>query len=94
MKAALDNYDKAIEYEDNEPLFYIRRGLALAKTNQVAKALADMNAAVSLNAGNGEAYYYRGIIKSRSGQPPCDDFATALKHGYKQADEAIAKYCH
>ncbi len=94
MKGALDNYDKAIEYEDNEPLFYIRRGLALAKTNQVAKALADMNTAVSLNAGNGEAYFYRGIIKSRSGQPPCDDLVAALKHGYKQAEEAIAKYCH
>lgn len=93
IKDALDNYSKSIGFEDNEPLFYIRRGLAFAKANQIAPAMNDLDKAVSLKPGNGEALYYRGIIKTRSGQSPCDDLHNALKYGYKAAAEAIAKFC-
>ena len=93
MAGAMENYNKAIAYEDNEPLFYIRRGMAYAKGNQVAQAMDDLNRAVSLNPNNGEALYYRGIVKYKSGQSPCDDLSNALRHGYKQATEAIAKIC-
>ena len=94
LKGALDNYNKAVEYEANEPLFYIRRGLVLAKTNQLAPALNDLNTAVSLKPNDGEALYYRGIVKYRAGQNACDDLRNSLKAGYKQAEEAIVKFCH
>ena len=93
ISAALENYSKAIAYEDTEPLFYIRRGLALAKTNQAGPALEDLNKAVSIKPDDGEALYFRGLIKYRSGQNACDDLHNALKYGYKQAQDAITKYC-
>jgi tetratricopeptide (TPR) repeat protein len=93
IQSALVNYSDAIKYEDTEPLFYIRRGLALAKTSKNQQALSDLDKAVSLNTGNGEAFYYRGIVKYRSGQNPCDDLNTALKHGYKDAAAAITQFC-
>ena len=93
IQAALDNYNDAVSYEDTEPLFYIRRGLVLAKLSRNQQALTDLDKAVALNSSNGEAFYYRGIIKYRSGQNPCDDLNTALKHGYKEAAEAIAQFC-
>ncbi len=94
IQASLDNYSEAITYEGTEPLFYIRRGLALAKMSRYPQAINDLNKAVSLNPNTGEAFYYRGIVKYRSGQGPCDDFNTALKHGYKQAADAIAQFCN
>ena len=93
VSGALENYNKAIAFEDTEPLFYIRRGLALAKTNQATPALNDLNKAVALKPDDGEAYYFRGLIKSRTNQEPCSDLHNALKYGYKQAQEAITKYC-
>jgi len=94
LPEALDCFNKAIENEDSEPLFYIRRGLIYAKTNQSQPALNDLEKAVALNPSNGEAYYYRGIVKYRSGQNPCKDFHYALNHGYKDAQAAIENLCN
>ena len=91
---AIDNYNKAILYDDTDPLFYIRRGMIYGKTKQNEAALNDLNMAVGLRSGNGEALYFRGIIKYHAGQNPCDDFMEALNCGYKQAQEALAKACH
>lgn len=93
LPGALENYNKAIQYDDKDPLFYIRRGLAYGKMNQAQSGLNDLNMAVGLNPNNGEALYYRGIIKYRLGQSPCDDFNGSLRHGYSQAREAIEKFC-
>ncbi len=92
--SALENYNQAISYEGNEALFYIRRGLLFAKTDRAAQALSDLNQAVTLNPNSGEALYYRGMVKYRAGQSPCADLQSALTHGYKQAGEAINKFCH
>ncbi len=91
---AMDNYNKALEYEPGEPLFYIRRGLLYAKNNQAEIGLRDLEKAISLSPRNAEAYYYRGIVKSRAGKNPCNDFNIALKRGYKPAQEAISKFCN
>jgi len=90
---AMENYTKAIQFESKEPLFYIRRGLLLAKAKQNEAALKDLNTAVELNPDNGEALYFRGIVNFRNGHDPCGDFRNALNHGYKQAQEAIDKAC-
>ncbi len=93
IQGALENYEWAVTYENTEPLFYIRRGLVLAKMNRYAPALNDLNRAVSINRSGGEALYYRGMVKYRAGQSPCEDFQAALKNGFKEADAAIAKFC-
>jgi len=93
MDAALDNYNKAIEYESAEPLFFIRRGLLYGKMRKNTPAINDLNTAVALNPANGEALYYRGIIKYQNGISPCADLQGALQHGYRQAQPAIDKMC-
>jgi tetratricopeptide (TPR) repeat protein len=93
LERALENYNSAIQYDDKEPLFFIRRGLANGKANRGSLALADLNTAVTLNKDNSEAFYYRGMIKVKVGQSGCDDFRTALRLGYRQAQAAIDKFC-
>lgn len=90
---AMDNYNRAISYDDKEPLFYIRRGLLFVAMKQNQPALSDLEKAVSLNSESGEALYYRGIVKYQMGQSPCPDLRNALNHGYKQAGETIGKLC-
>jgi tetratricopeptide (TPR) repeat protein len=90
---ALSNYTKAIQNEDTEPLFYIRRGLLYGKTKQNTLAINDLNAAVDINPANGEALYYRGVIKYQAGFSACNDLKNALQHGYTQAQDAINKMC-
>jgi tetratricopeptide (TPR) repeat protein len=91
--AALDNYNKAIQYDDKEPIFYMRRGLLYAQLKQQAKAINDLNSAVGLNPGNGEALFYRGTVKHQFGLNACDDLRQALKQGYMPAERAIAAIC-
>lgn len=92
-KAALGDFSRAIQYDSNEPLFHVRRGLLFGKLGQMPQALSDLNNAVALNPANGEALYYRGIVKSQSGQDPCGDLRDALNKGYRQAQEALSKMC-
>jgi tetratricopeptide (TPR) repeat protein len=93
MPEAIDYYSKAIQYDGTDPLFYERRGMVYGRTRQNAEAISDLDKAVDMNPGNGEALYYRGVIKYHSGQEPCNDLKAALDHGYKQAAEAIEKAC-
>ena len=93
INGAMDNYNKAIEYDGKEPLFFVRRGLAYAKMKQTGAAMDDLNTAVALNPGNGEALYFRGVIKAHTGQNPCDDLRRAVSCGYKNAAEALGKAC-
>ena len=88
-KEAMNNYNQAIQYEDTEPLFFIRRGLLYGKLKQNTQALRDLNAAVALNPVNGEALYYRGVVKYQSGMSACADLERALQFGYKGAAEAM-----
>jgi tetratricopeptide (TPR) repeat protein len=90
---ALESYSKAIEYEATEPLFYIRRGLIFSKMQKDAPALEDLNRAVELKPNNGNALYYRAIVKYRSKQSPCADLQAAAANGYKGAREAMEKLC-
>ena len=93
MPEAIDYYSKAIQYDGTDPLFYERRGMVYGRTRQNTEAISDLDKAVDMNPENGEALYYRGVIKYHSGQEPCNDLKAALDHGYKQAAEAIEKAC-
>jgi len=93
MPEAIDYYSKAIQYDGTDPLFYERRGMVYGRTRQNTEAISDLDKAVDMDPENGEALYYRGVIKYHSGQEPCNDLKAALDHGYKQAAEAIEKAC-
>lgn len=90
---AIEYYTKAILFEGNEPLFYIRRGLAYTKMSQSQIALDDFNKAIALDPKNGEAYYYRGRIKGNLGQSGCVDLKMAVSRGYKVPAEIMQQSC-
>lgn len=92
--AALDAYTKAITLNDDEPLFYLRRGLVHAKLGRNKEGIRDMSHAIKQNPSYAEAWYWRGMIKHRSGQMPCDDLNQARNLGLSQATDALMEICN
>ncbi|MCB0698706.1 MAG: tetratricopeptide repeat protein [Chitinophagales bacterium] len=78
LPEAEQEYGLAIRYEGKEPLYYLRRGLVYAKQRRVDDAMTDINKAISMNNLYTEAYYWRAMVKYRSGQNPCQDLQIAL----------------
>lgn len=93
LQSALDNYNKAISYDDNDPLFYLRRGIVCARLNQNSQALGDLSIAIDKKPDNGAAWYWRGMVKANVKQAPCNDLNHALRLGYADAKDAIARFC-
>jgi protein O-mannosyl-transferase len=94
QEEAMKCYNQAIVLSANEPLFYMRRGILFGKMNNFPSAISDLDVAISLNPGNGEALFYRGIFKHKSARGgACQDLERALKYGYMRAKAAIADIC-
>ncbi len=92
LQGALNSYTQAIQNSEDEPLFYLRRGVVNAKMNQNAAALSDLDAVLQTKP-NAEGYYWRGLVKHSINQSPCEDLQRSLQMGYKEAAEAIAQFC-
>lgn len=92
-KTALEYYNKAVEIDSREPLFYIKRGIAFGKMKQYSLATGDFDVAILLQPSSGEAYYFRGMIKYQAGQSPCEDLRNALQRKYQRANEAYNSLC-
>lgn len=90
---ALNEYSTAIELDNTDPLFYLRRGLVHAQTGDTKSAINDMSSAIQLNNNFAEAWYWRGMIKYRTGQNPCDDLHKAKLLGLKEAGAALTQIC-
>lgn len=91
---AIGNYDKAIALDPGEALFYVRRGAAYCKAEQFTSSLPDLEKAMEMDASNGEAYYWRAMVKYRTKQGPCDDLQMAAQRGYGEARAAMQHLCH
>lgn len=91
---ALEEYNKAIEIDARESLFYVRRGATLVKLKQFAPAIADLNTSLELDASNGEALYWRGIARHEMGQDACRDLRNALQRRYTPAQQALDQWCN
>lgn len=90
---ALQLYNKAISYNTQEPVFYLRRGATLCKMKEYMPAIADLNTAIELDATNGEAFYWRGIARHEAGQEACSDLHNALLRRFAGAQAAINDLC-
>jgi protein O-mannosyl-transferase len=90
---AMEDYSKAIAYDDHEPIFLMRRGILQAKNGHKKAALIDLDKAVALKPDNGESLYYRALMQYSLGQNPCEGLHEALRNGYSRAGEAIEKIC-
>jgi tetratricopeptide (TPR) repeat protein len=93
LQNAIDNYTKAIAYQSDDPLFYMRRGIAYAKVTQTVAALSDLDKAIQMNDKNAAAWYWRGMVKYRTNQSPCADFDNAVRLGSKDAVAAKQEIC-
>ncbi len=93
-ESAIVEYTRAIELESTEPLFYLRRGLILAQQNKNREAIRDMSSAIQIRPGYSEAWYWRGMIKYRSGEMPCDDLNQARNLGLPEATDALMEICN
>ena len=63
---------------------YLERGVLYLQTNKLPEALADLNNAIKLNERSGEAYYYRALYYTQTGNAAAaqQDGAKAKSLGY------------
>jgi len=90
---AINSYTMAIERESGEPLYFLKRGVLNAKTNRNNEAISDLDRAIQMEPRIGEAWYWRGIAKANVNQNPCADLNESRRRGYRDAEEAILKFC-
>ena len=62
MKAALANYNKAIDLSPRLFIAWVRRGVTLADSGKLDDALRDLNQAVALSPRSFKAIYNRGRV--------------------------------
>jgi tetratricopeptide (TPR) repeat protein len=86
-------YTQALQFEQNDPLFYLGRGRAYTRLQQSAPALNDLNMAIAMSPSLGEAYYCRGVLQYYAGKDPCSEFRKAGDHGYQVPADIKQKLC-
>lgn len=94
LKEALNCYSLAIQYEDQEPLFFLRKGLVEARLGEHGEAIRDISVAIDLKPDYSEAWYWRGMVKHRLGLMPCDDLNRARQLGMLEAKQALVEICN
>lgn len=94
IDGAIVEYTTAIQLEPAEPLFYLRRGLLLTQQNKNIDAIRDMSSAIQIRPEYSEAWYWRGMIKYRMGELPCDDLNQARNLGLPEATDALLEICN
>jgi len=93
--AALSDYSKAIQLNDNNPNVYLYRGYLYYQTNEYEEALRDFNIAIEIDPANPFAYYNRGMIylKQVKDVEACDDFHKACELGNNNACRMVISNC-
>ncbi|MCB2194783.1 MAG: tetratricopeptide repeat protein [Bacteroidetes bacterium] len=93
--AALSDYSKAIQLNDNNPNVFLYRGYLFYKTNEYEEALRDFNIVIEIDPENPFAYYNRGMIhlKQVKDAEACDDFHKACELGNTNACRMVITHC-
>lgn len=93
--AALNDYSKAIELNDNNPNVFLYRGYLYYQTNEYEEALHDFNIVIEIDPENPFAYYNRGMIhlKQVKDAEACDDFHKACELGNTNACRMVITHC-
>jgi len=91
---AVNFYSKAIEVEPLVHLIYTGRAKSYIMLGQYDEAKQDLDKSISLqHEPDAELYFYRGICKIETGDPPCTDLNIALMLGVDKALSPFAKHC-
>lgn len=93
--AALNDYSKAIQLDDNNPNVYLYRGFLYYQNNDHPEALKDFNTVIDIDPENPFAYYNRGMInfKQDKKDEACDDFHKACERGNTNACRMVITHC-
>lgn len=93
--AALNDYSKAIELNNNNPNVFLYRGFLYYQTNNYPEALKDFDAVIDIDPENPFAYYNRGMIyfKEEEEDKACDDFHKACELGNNNACRMVITHC-
>lgn len=59
---AINEYNKAIQLDPNNPAAYLDRGLAYYDKDDLDRAISDYNYAITLDPNIANAFFYRGIV--------------------------------
>jgi len=94
-KAALKDYDKAIELA---PKFFdalVNRGATRDESGDYKGAIDDYNKAIEIKPDNAMTYFNRGNTKLNMGDKTgaCSDWTKAKELGAEYADERIKEHC-
>lgn len=84
-----------VEFEVEEKVIRLERGIVFYKTDSVRKAYFDLTYCISHDYYAGEAYYYRArtYLKSAMLAHACKDAKNSLLHGMAEAKEIIDVAC-
>lgn len=93
LDKAMFYYNKAINSNPDDPLYFLRRAILFGKQRQFAQCLNDLNVATTLNPQYAEAYYWKGVVKVNLNQNPCSDLKQALNLGFQAAQQPLMNYC-
>jgi tetratricopeptide (TPR) repeat protein len=80
--SAVSSYSKAIKEKDNNPVFYLKRGIAYSNMKEIQKAYEDLTTAIKYDYTLGEAYLHRASIfmTSRMPQDAVNDLDMVIKY--------------
>ncbi len=93
--AALSDYSKAIELNDNNPNIFMYRGFLYYQKGNYEDALNDFNTVIEIDPENPFAYYNRGMIHTKQADEDkaCEDFHKACELGNKNACKMVITNC-
>lgn len=79
MNLALTFYTQAIEMDQDQFLYYFKRGTVFLKQNELERAEADLTSSIALNPKHHNSFHNRGITLFKLGQvsKACDDWCHA-----------------
>lgn len=93
LNEALDYYNKALYFANDNPLFYMRRAILYGKLQNLRACLNDLDMATTINPAFAEAYYWKGVAKANLKENPCMDLKKAADLGFEAAVPALKNYC-
>ena len=94
---ALLDFTKILELSRNNELALVKSGYVKYKQEKNKEAIDFYNSAIVQNENNGEAFFYRGMSKSKldDKQGSCEDLNLANKLQYIEAfDEFVESMCN
>ena len=96
IQGALMDYNKAITLFPDYSQAYANRGVIKSTLKNERGAIVDYDKAISINPAYSEAYFNRGISRLKLGRKNlgCQDLMKARDQGFRNAYEAVRKFCY